>query len=318
MTTEVNSCINEVEDPRIVSSIPRLFISFQQNLISISIQIVLIISINMLSKTALFQVLLLIPSVMSVPAASPIPEDVSAVVKTPAVKSDTKAGGSSTLVGINLKNWSLQLPIGSKDHPVSIPGTELQTSSKKPPHFSDYFQINNGIMKLIVKGSPKATGCVTTKNSKHCRTEFKQTTPKSWDPKKGTNRLTATVRVIQTDDSKHGTCIGQIHIDDKISVRPVAELYVNHIGVVSLGVEQTREGHNQKVTDIDTVKLGEKFKYTLGYEKGALYVEIDGRKHVLSSYKLNNPRSYFKAGNYNQGEGASEIDFFDIQTKHGD
>jgi hypothetical protein len=65
------------------------------------------------------------------------------------------------------------------------------------------------------------------------------------------------------------------------------------------------------------VPLGTKFSYMIAYEKGELSVTINGgKKQVFSTYSLNNPLSYFKAGNYNQGNSPSEVHFFDIQTEH--
>ena len=59
-----------------------------------------------------------------------------------------------------------------------------------------------------VPGSPSSSGCVTTPNSLHCRTELRETSPSSWDPKAATNRLSVSLAVVQPDDSSHGTVIG--------------------------------------------------------------------------------------------------------------
>ncbi|KFZ04392.1 hypothetical protein V501_09178, partial [Pseudogymnoascus sp. VKM F-4519 (FW-2642)] len=50
---------------------------------------------------------------------------------------------------------------------------------------SDYFYTDSEDDALVMKvpGSPAGSGCVTTSGSLHCRTEFRETNPSSWDPK---------------------------------------------------------------------------------------------------------------------------------------
>lgn len=162
-----------------------------------------------------------------------------------------------------------------------------------------------------------STGCVTTTNSKHCRTELREASPSFWEPSAGTNKLSATLRVITADDSSHGTVIGQVHIDDSVSSKPVCELFYNSKGVISMGVEQTREGGDEIVTQVGSVTPGSKFSYVIAYEGGKLSVSINGgAAKTLDTYKLNSPKSYFKAGNYNQGNSKSEVHFFAIDVQH--
>ena len=226
------------------------------------------------------------------------------------------AGGSSGGNGIDFSKWTLQLPVGSPGKPQSVAGSKL--SSYADPK-KDYYYTDSSTSAVVMKvpGSPSKTGCVTSTNSKHCRTELRETTPASWDPKAATNSMTATLVVVKADSSQHGTCIGQIHIDDKVSVRPVGELYYNAKGVLSMGVEHTAKGGDETVTEVGSVPLGTKFSYTIAYEKGELSVAVNGgAKKVLSTYQLNSPPSYFKAGNYNQGDSASEVHFFSIEVNH--
>ena len=189
--------------------------------------------------------------------------------------------------------------------------------SNPPDGFDKYFSMDGDTIILKVPGGPDETGCVTTENSKHCRTEFCEIDPKSWDPTATTNQLSATLLVTQADDSTYGTCIGQIHIQESVSVRPVCELYYNKNGDLNMGVEQTREGGNEKEVKVGNVPIGTKFSYVIAYEGGQLKVKInDGDFQMLDQYQLNNPMSYFKAGNYNQGTTPSEVHFFSIQTTH--
>ena len=57
---------------------------------------------------------------------------------------------------------------------------------------------------MKVPGGP-STGCVTTPNSLHCRTELREIKPDSWDPKAATNQLNVTLTVVTADDSTRGT-----------------------------------------------------------------------------------------------------------------
>jgi hypothetical protein len=112
--------------------------------------------------------------------------------------------------------------------------------------------------------------------------------------------------------------IGQIHIDDSISSKPVAELYYDAGGNLQMGVEQTRAGGNQVKFQVGYVAVGQTFTYEIRYESNVLSVSINGgQTQILPTYSLNAPRSYFKAGNYNQGQTASNVHFFDIQVSHG-
>lgn len=162
-----------------------------------------------------------------------------------------------------------------------------------------------------------STGCVTTANSKHCRTELREASPSSWSPSSASNKLSATLQVVTADDSAHGTVIGQIHIDDSVSSKPVCELFYNSKGVLSMGVEQTRAGGNEIVTEVGSVTIGSKFSYVIAYEGGKLSVAINGgAAKTLDTYQLDSPKSYFKAGNYNQGNSKSEVHFFAIDVQH--
>ena len=210
--------------------------------------------------------------------------------------------------------WELQLPIGTKGNPDTISSSALQGCSG----FQDqYFltESGDGAMVMKVPGSPASSGCVTTANSLHCRTELRELT--SWDPKAATNRLSVTLSVTTADNSKHGTVIGQIHMDPSVSVKPVCELYYSSKGVISMGVEQTRAGGNELYTTIGTVAVGTKFSYVIQYENNVLSVSLNGgAAKTLSTYSLNAPKSYFKAGNYNQGSSPSVVKFFSIAVTH--
>ncbi|KAH6626691.1 polysaccharide lyase family 7 protein [Chaetomium sp. MPI-SDFR-AT-0129] len=221
----------------------------------------------------------------------------------------------------DLKPWNLQLPVGDPGKPTTIKSADLQGCNgfDNPDFF--FTNPDDGALVLKVPGSPDSAQCVTTPNSKHCRTELREVNPSngqpaSWDPKAATNRLFGRLLATSTGD-KSGTVVGQIHIDDSVSTKPVAELYYAANGDLSMGVEQTRDGGNQIVKKVGNVPVGTEFTYEIRYEGGKLSVLINGgSEQVLDTYQLDSPASYFKAGNYLQGTTASNIHFFEITVKH--
>jgi hypothetical protein len=115
----------------------------------------------------------------------------------------------------DLSIWDLQLPIGSPGAVETISSNSLQGCSGWQDF--DYFftESSDGVLVMNVPGSVASSGCVTTPNSQHCRTELHE--KGSWDPNDENNRLIVTLSVPLPDNSSHGTVIGQIHILDSIS-----------------------------------------------------------------------------------------------------
>jgi len=219
-----------------------------------------------------------------------------------------------------LSRWELQLPIGQPGDPETISNKQLEGCNgyQNPDYF---FTGPDGSMVMKVPGSPASSQCVTTAHSTHCRTELREVSLNgsvtSWDPQAKTNRLRARLAVPQPDDSKFGTVVGQIHIDDTISTKPVCELYYSSQGELTMGVEQTRAGGNEVSTSVGVVPVGKTFRYEIRYEKNVLSVAIDDNPpQVLSTYELDAPLSYFKAGNYNQGDSPSTVQFYSISVHH--
>jgi hypothetical protein len=216
----------------------------------------------------------------------------------------------------NLAPWDLQLPIGSTGNPTTISSSALQGASGYENYSYFFTESGDGAMVMKVPGSPSATGCVTTPNSTHCRTELRELN--SWSPNAATNRLNATLYV--TSAPSAGTVIGQIHIDDSVSTKPVCELFYNSSGNISIGVEQTRSGGDEIVTQLTNVPMGKTFTYEIEYYNNTLKVAINGSFKTLSTYSLDAPLSYFKAGNYNQSSGsntgASDVHFLALTVAH--
>jgi hypothetical protein len=236
----------------------------------------------------------------------------------PAIALDAREKTDCTPIGsIDLSSFNLQLPIGEPGHMTTITPAKLDCYSN-PDLF--FYSTADAALVFKVPGAPDATGCVTSKNSKHCRTELREVSPaKSWDPKNEVNRLKAKLAVVQADNSKWGTVVGQIHVDDDVSNKPVCELFYNANGDVTMGVEQIPDESSLEYTKVGHVDLGKTFEYEIRYEKGELSVSIDGGNFItLNTGSLNAPLSYFKVGNYNQGTGnaASEVHFFDIKIEH--
>ena len=269
-------------------------------------------------KSTLIHLLLLAPLAFAAPSPAKkrdTPDEASKEAADNKGSDDTAAGevsaSSGPVSGFEFSKWNLQLPIGQPGKPETIPGSKLATYSDPE---KKYYYMEGGA--LIMKVPEPSSGCVHTKNSKHCRTELREASPNSWSPKKARNRLHATLTVISAGGS---VCVGQIHIDDKISVKPVAELYYSGSGQLTFGVGQTKEGGDQIRHDLVKIPVGTKFSYTIAYEGDVLYVEIEGKRYPSSggfSNKLGALDSYFKAGNYVQGDGASELHFFGIKTEH--
>ncbi len=196
-----------------------------------------------------------------------------------------------------MKPWKLQLPIASPGQPQTISSSQLQGCGgyQDPGHKYFFTESGDGALVMKVPGSPDSAGCVTTPNSKHCRTELREANPSdgsaaTWSPNAAKSRLYASLSVAYADESSHGSVIGQIHIDDSISTKPVCELFYNSKGDISMGVEQTRAGNNLLFTPIGNIPVGQQFSYEIRYESNVLSVGINGgAKKVLDTYELNAP-----------------------------
>ena len=239
------------------------------------------------------------------PAAGPPPT--IPVPQSAALNSKCAPGGN-----FDLANWTLQLPTGTPGHMDSVSGKKLEGCSGWQ---NEYFRTaNDGSLAMYV---PSRSQCVTSPNSKHCRTELREQNPKSWDPKTSVNRLKAKLSFSRVDESKYGTVIGQVKVDDSVSKKPLCELFVNQDGDVTMGVSQIPDVSSLKMTKVGKVSWSNVFTYEIRYEKSVLSVSIDGGEfQTLSTGSLNAPPSYFKAGNYNQGNEPSLVYFHSIEVQH--
>jgi Alginate lyase len=215
----------------------------------------------------------------------------------------------------DLSKFSLQLPTGSPGSPTTIPSSQLVGSNGYQDAGHKYFftESGDGAMVMKVYGDPDTSGCVTTPNSTHCRTELRENG--SWSPTAATNRMNATVVVTAASDNS--VVIGQIHMDDSVSTKPVIELYYHSNGDIIAGVELNRDGSGgQAHTTVGHVPLGQQFSYEIEYSGGVLKVAINGTFHTISTNNLNNPSSYFKAGCYDQGTDLADVHFLALTIQH--
>jgi len=224
----------------------------------------------------------------------------------------------------DLSHWELQLPTASPQKP-GVPQTISSSQLQGCNGFHDQFFFTDqstGAMSMGVPGSPASTHCVTTPNSQHCRTELREVDASgnlfNWSPNAPTNRLTVELAVLTAASGALGTVVGQIHIDDSISSKPVCELYYQSNGNLGVGVQKSRTGSQSRpLTVVGNVPVGQKFSYVIQYELGALSVSINnGAPHKLDVSALASPQSYFKVGNYNNGDSASLVDFYSISVQH--
>jgi len=292
----------------------------------------------MFFKSSLVHLLVLAPLVLAAPAKDGS-KDKDAATKKPGSASKTSSastasesgasgGGSSAgtaassggdVSGFEWDKWTLQLPISATKggSPMSASSSEFANGQSKPAWKEYYFMKENALVMKV----PEKSKCATTTNSQHCRTEFREKA--SFDPKAKLNRLHGTLQGVNLGSKS--VCIGQIHIDDKISKKPVAELYYSSGGQLSFGVSKNKDGGQGTAKPLTKVPVGTKFSYTIGYEAGAggkdvLYVVINGKRFPDGTAgfpnEIGGPSSYFKAGNYNQGDTPSEVHFFGVKTEH--
>ncbi|KAJ5459512.1 uncharacterized protein N7458_001064 [Penicillium daleae] len=256
----------------------------------------------------------LIPFALMFSLASAIPGYTVSTLEARALNPQCAPGGN-----FDFSSWELQLPIGNPGSPTTISSSALEGCSGYQDPGHDYFftESGDGALVLKVPGAPSSSGCVTTPNTKFCRTELREQSPSSWDPRAAKNRLSATVSVPKPDNSNHGTVVGQIHMDASVSSFPVAKLYYKSNGDISIGVHKSQSGGTEYYTSIGNIPVGKTFSYEIRYENSTLSLSINGGAlKEVSLGNLNSPSSYFKAGNYNQGDTPSEVHFFDISVQH--
>lgn len=228
----------------------------------------------------------------------------SAALATAALDPKCAPGGN-----FDLSKWTLQEPVGEDDKPRQV----LSSKLKGCKGYQDEWFFTSKSDGAMVMKVPERSKCVSTPNSKHCRSELREESPKSWDPHGKTNRLFGDVKVIK---SKGDIVVGQIHMDPDVSHKPAALLYINEKGVLTFGVGTCRTCTSKR-THVGQLKPNERFTYEIRYEKNKLSLNINGGAFKeYDTYELDGPKSYFKAGNYNQDDNASEVHFYQVRVSH--
>ena len=83
-----------------------------------------------------------------------------------------------------------------------------------------------------------------------------------------------------------------------------------------MGVECSKNG-GATHTPIGFVEVGTMFSYQIKYEGNVLSVNYNGGEpQVLDTNDLDTPSSYFKVGNYNQGNSSSDVRFDSVVVTH--
>lgn len=218
----------------------------------------------------------------------------------------------------NLSPYTLQLPFGDNGSstPKQVSGSAL-TTYQDSGHKYFFTESGDGAMVMKEYGAPP--NCAHTPNSQHCRTELRENT--SWSPSSATNRLQATVNVTEIDNGS--VVIGQIHLDDNVSTKPAMELFYESNGDIKVGVESdtTENASEGSLIPVGHVAVGTQFAYEIEWYNGTLKVALGSDLSHLSfqtitTKNLGTPKSYFKAGCYNQGTGTADVHFLTLTIQH--
>ncbi len=210
----------------------------------------------------------------------------------------------------NFTHWELQLPTGTPGHVDTVSNSQLEGGYE-----SSFFFTNSADGSLGMKDP--GTNCVATSNSGHCRTELREVNADGslahWLPN-GTNILHESLVV---DNPGGSVNIGQIHLDESVSTKPVCQLFYDSSGNIEMGVEQTIAGGNEVRTFIGNVPVGTPFSYEISYSNNQLSVSLNGGvPFFLSTFSVGGLSSYFKAGAYGQTTSPVDLHVFDVRITH--
>jgi hypothetical protein len=210
----------------------------------------------------------------------------------------------------NFTHWELQLPTGTPGHIDTVSNSQLEGGYE-----SKYFFTNSPDGSLGMKDP--GVDCVATSNSGHCRTELREVNADGslaqWLPN-GTNILHESLVV---EDAGGSVNIGQIHLVESVSTKPLCQLFYDSTGNIEMGVEQTTAGGNEVRTFIGNVPVGTPFSYAINYSNNQLSVSLNGGTPVhLSTFSVGGLPVYFKAGAYGQTTSSVGLHVFDVRITH--
>ncbi|WP_186041998.1 polysaccharide lyase family 7 protein [Burkholderia gladioli] len=221
-------------------------------------------------------------SAYALAASTEILADDAAVVAAAKLNPSVPPGSN-----FNLKPWTLQLPIGASGSVTQVNGDSLAAGFTNQFYF--YTDKSDGAMVMM-----DPTRGWTTSGSQHPRTELREA--KIW-PTSGTNRLNATLTVVQVPKT---TAVAQIFQGTGPS-KPLCELQVTSAGKVQLLLEDTNQGGQSHTYQIATVTIGQSFTYEMSLSGTTVGVKVNGTsKSFTMDSSFNGESFYFKAGNYDQ------------------
>ncbi|HEY2514637.1 MAG TPA: polysaccharide lyase family 7 protein, partial [Polyangiaceae bacterium] len=160
----------------------------------------------------------------------------------------------------DLSLWELQLPVGSPGMPTTILPAQLAGAKG----YSDAYFFTDTTDGSMSFWDPE--NGVTTANSNYPRSELREMTAggaaANWSTT-GTHTLSATVKATQIPDH---VAVGQIHLGTgtPASTKPLLELFYFKDGSISLYIEQSPAGGNEKPNPAGNVSLGTKWSYVIG------------------------------------------------------
>ena len=187
---------------------------------------------------------------------------------------------------IDYSIWQLQLPIGN--------GSPMTVGPKELPTFSNayFYKAEDGGQIFM----DPATG-VTTANSQHPRTEFREMLPggsaAAWMAS-GTNTMTVKGKVLM------GSSVTVAQVFNGGGSITLAELQYSSGGFTLFYEEARGQGGSTGLGN--AVPLNTPYTFTMSLTKNVLTVSINGKQvysHTPSGGTLSS-RFYFKVGNYDQ------------------
>lgn len=220
---------------------------------------------------------------------------------------ESDSGGSGAEVPadvLDLADWKLTLPIGSRDapdEPLEIFQPELATYAIDP-----YFRLDAATTGVVFHAH---AGGVTTSNSGYPRSELREmmaggADEADWSTSVGVHTMTITQAITHLPEVKPHVVAGQIHDaeDDVVMIR----LEDTHLFV---------EGGGEELGDLATdYALGTSFTVRLQAQDGMIDVYYEDMATPVVSVPRDTDGCYFKAGAYTQ----SNLEQGDAEDAYGE
>jgi hypothetical protein len=208
------------------------------------------------------------------------------------VGGSTGSAGGAAKGPIDYSMWQLELPIGNGS-PTTVPPKTLLAGFSNAYFFA---APDGGQMFMDPEHGVAFSGSV------HPRSEMRETQPDGSEAmwtSSGTNTMTVTGKVTLLSGGNSGSAtIAQVFVADS---NTLCELQYNGSGM-KLFYEESK-GNGESPVDLKTsIPMNTKYTFILGYSKGLLTVNLNG-KQVYSrtpSSAVSGKKFFFKFGNYDQ------------------